>query len=282
VDTALFLTLFLFAVQTTAGVAPMRWPQHKWISDVIFYMSGFFAVVCLVVYVSTNSDWLLPSIKPFHVIALGLSIAVGGLVWQWKIQTSQPLLEVASKHQTAPNAVPVQVSESPKKITYSERDIRELLDGLADAHDLVEKHIFPATHRITEAAANWQGYIPNRGVAGFAKSLEEMNAALPDEVWKPIDALLEKYGRVKDQLRFALALDHEAARGEISRSLRNAIDALQKLPDSPSEATRELVKPQFSEAYRQGEIAYNWVTVARTRIASMTQNLRTRGVTGYE
>jgi hypothetical protein len=77
-------------------------------------------------------------------------------------------------------------------------------------------------------------------------------------------------------------LDHEAARGEISRALRNAIEALEKLPENPSESTRELVKPQFAEAYKQGEITYNWVTVARTRIATMTQNVRTKGVTGFE
>jgi hypothetical protein len=141
---------------------------------------------------------------------------------------------------------------------------------------------FRSPYKITDAAANWQGRIPNQGVRGFATALKEMGAALPEEVWKPIDELLEKYSRVKDQLRMALALDHEAARGEISRALRNAIEALEKLPENPSESTRELVKPQFAEAYKQGEITYNWVTVARTRIATMTQNVRTKGVTGFE
>jgi hypothetical protein len=88
--------------------------------------------------------------------------------------------------------------------------------------------------------------------------------------------------RVKEQMQFALALDHEAARGEISRALRNAIEALEKLPENPSEATRDLVEPQFAEAYRQAETTYNWITVARTRIGQMTQNLRTKGVTGFE
>ncbi|MEH2505609.1 hypothetical protein V1290_004420 [Bradyrhizobium sp. AZCC 1578] len=281
-DSTLFLTLFLFAVQTAAGVAPMKWPQRRWLADAIFYLSGFFATICLVTYLVTNRDWLVPAIQPSHVIALGLAIAFGGLLWQWR----QAPIQVPNVQQPFPSPTITPSASTPPAaktlITYSERDIRELLDGLAEAHDLVEKRVFPATHKITEATANWHGRIPNHGPAGFARALREMNAALPDELWKPIDALLEKYSRVTEQLRFALALDHEAARGEISRALKNAIDALEKLPENPSETTRDLVRPQFAEAYRQGEITFNWITVARTRIAQMTQNLRTKGVTGFE
>lgn len=292
-DTALFLTLFLFAVQTAAGVAPMKWPQHKWLADGIFYLSGFFAIVCLVVYVVTNREWLVPSFQPSHVIALGLAISLGELLWQWRkapppdIQVVALQNQIAQLHQQLADAA-TRVAPSPEQrnakkiISYSERDIRELLDGLTDAQELMEKRIFPVTNRITQVTANWRGYIPNHGVQGFAKLLKEMNAALPDEVWKPIDELLERYGRVAEQIRFAMALDHEAARGEIGRTLKIAIDSLEKLPENPSEVTKDLVKTQFLEAYRQGEIAYNWVTIARERISMMTQNLRTKGVTGYE
>ncbi|CAN0343602.1 unnamed protein product, partial [Phaeothamnion confervicola] len=82
--TALFLTLFLFSVQTAAGVAPMRWPEHRWLADGIFYLSGFFAIICLVTYLILNRDWLMPNIQPSHVITVGLVFIMGGLLWQWR------------------------------------------------------------------------------------------------------------------------------------------------------------------------------------------------------
>lgn len=290
-DTALFLTLFLFAVQTAAGVVPTRWPERRWLADGIFYLSGFLAVICLITYLVFNRDWLLPNIQPSHVIAFGLAVVLGGLLWQLRQSPPQdPLVaelkaqvdQLRSQLSQPANQMPATPQTTKKTVTYSERDIRELLDGLADAHDLIEKRIFPITYKITEATANWAGRIPNQGVKGFAQALREMNATLPEEVWKPIDALLDKYSRVKQQLRVALALDHEAARGEISRALKIAIEALEKLPENPSETTRDLVKPQFAEAYRQGEITYQWITIARARIAEMTQNVRTKGITGYD
>jgi hypothetical protein len=83
-DTALFLTFFLFAVQISAGLAPLIWPnpEHAWIAKSIFWSSGLFAVICFLVW--TQSMSLVPT---NYVIAAGLLIAAGGFIWQ---QTKQP------------------------------------------------------------------------------------------------------------------------------------------------------------------------------------------------
>jgi hypothetical protein len=86
-DTALFLTLFLFAVQISAGVAPMIWPnpEHAWIARSIFWASGLFAVVCLVIWAQPMSF-----ITPNYLIAAGLIIAACGFVWQQAKNPSKP------------------------------------------------------------------------------------------------------------------------------------------------------------------------------------------------
>jgi hypothetical protein len=95
--------------------------------------------------------------QPSQITALGLAVALGGLIWQWRqtppadpqisvLQTrvAQLQRELANTTAAGTSPQPQQPSQA-KKITYSERDIRVLLDGLADAHDLIEKHIFPIT-----------------------------------------------------------------------------------------------------------------------------------------
>jgi hypothetical protein len=85
-DTALFLTLFLFAVQISAGVAPMIWPnpEHAWIARMIFWASGLFAVVCFVIWAQPMSF-----ATPNYLIAIGLTAAACGFVWQ-QMKSPQP------------------------------------------------------------------------------------------------------------------------------------------------------------------------------------------------
>jgi hypothetical protein len=168
-------------------------------------------------------------------------------------------------------------------IIYTERDIRELLDALADANDLVEKTFSPVIYPIVSMAGNWRGTIPNVGVQTFAANLKVMREVLQEQVWRRLSQFVyETHAGYKDQLRAALALDHEAARGELTRSLQVAIDAVERLPDNPTPKTMELVAPQLAEAYKQGELLSNWLSEARSRISAMRENLRTKGRTGYE
>lgn len=101
-DTTLFLTLFLFAIQIIAGLIPILWsePSYVWITRSIFWTSGLFAVVCLVVWINT-----MIAIPPNYIIALGLFVAAGGFAWQ---QIVEPKVSQNVGGLPAENSGPIQ------------------------------------------------------------------------------------------------------------------------------------------------------------------------------
>jgi hypothetical protein len=222
------------------------------------------------------------------IIGCGTGLTIGIALLASSKQSSIAKVDHTSWNHSAqpPPVATLPLAQEPPTIPtviYTERDIRELLDALADANELVEKKFSQTIYAITNATANWRGAIPNRGVQGFADDLKTMREGLQENVWRPLNHFVyETHSGYKDQLRAALALDHEAAKGELTRSLQVAIDAVERLPDNPSQKTMELVAPQFAEAYKQAELLYNWLSEARARISGMRDNLRTRGRTGYE
>src|SRR5689334_19065882 len=125
-----------------------------------------------------------------------------------------------------PTPVPLPIAQEPPTIptiTYTERDIREMLDALADAHDLFSKQITPFMHSLTITTENWRGALSNQDAPTFANSLKNMQQNLQELVWRPVNKFIyETHSGYTPQLRAALALDHEAARGESSRALQAA------------------------------------------------------------
>jgi hypothetical protein len=77
-DTALFLTLFLFAVQIAAGVAPMRWPESRWLAGAIFWVSMLGAAGCLVWYSYSNAEWLFAAVDVVGRKTVGLAVFLFG------------------------------------------------------------------------------------------------------------------------------------------------------------------------------------------------------------
>ena len=57
-DGNLFLALLLFAIQTAAGVAPMRWPQCSWLSGLIFWLSCIFAAALVLYWIASSNYWI--------------------------------------------------------------------------------------------------------------------------------------------------------------------------------------------------------------------------------
>ena len=174
-------------------------------------------------------------------------------------------------------------STAVSAFTYNERDIRELLDLLDEASDLAEKHILPTAAATNNMTANWFGAIPNAGTKQFVENLRKMKAAQKTEIWEPINKLVyDQSDRHQEEMRLAFVLDNEATKGELARALQVAIDAVEKLPDNPSETTRELIKPQFVEADRQAVIVWNWASKVKRRIDGMKAALKTKGVIELE
>lgn len=304
-DTALFLTLFLFAVQTAAGVAPMRWPNHTWLAGLIFYVSGFFAVACLVWWSFSNRDWLMPAVQPPQIILFGLAVALGGLIWQWRRDptpdpqiaqlrsqvsvlqqqlASVPQPTVAAAAPPTPTPASASASASAPIVHYNERDIRELLDAMKDAKALVESSILPTSIEIETLVANSFNRLREDGATKSAPTrIREMREKLKTTIWDRLDKFVYKdHEGYKAQMRIVFLLNNEAVKGELNRSLLAYAEDIERLPNQPSQETLELIRPRFEETRRQSNIVYNWVVQVRNRIASVTTNLQTQGVLGIE
>lgn len=77
--------MFLSFVTLGAGVAPLRWPHHKWIANSILWVAGIGALATLGYMAYVNGGFLM-LLKPIYIVALGLAIATGGVIWQLRQQ----------------------------------------------------------------------------------------------------------------------------------------------------------------------------------------------------
>jgi len=79
-----FGTLIGFACQICAAGAAVIWPDQKWVGWSLFVFGGLTLAVTFIWWLRTNRahlrDWV-KRVEPVHVIALGLIIAAGGVLW---------------------------------------------------------------------------------------------------------------------------------------------------------------------------------------------------------
>ncbi|MEH2542828.1 hypothetical protein [Bradyrhizobium sp. AZCC 1699] len=231
-------------------------------------------------------------------VGLGVSlfgavlVVLGGSATKTAAMPTVPAASNAKQDAPSPPAVLSSQAAPPEdtsaksavKVTYTERDIREMLDALTDAHSLVEDLVAPSFFQLESQVVNWQGAIPNMGPQGFARALSERREKIQTEVWPQInDFVYKTHARYKDQLRFALALDEEAARGEVIRALDVAIASVKLIPPNAPLETYKLVERDFKAvANLFNPAVYKWIGTARTRIDEMSKNLRSTGITGFE
>jgi len=139
------------------------------------------------------------------LIVLG-AIAIGVGWWQLP-STSSSAVAVA----TPP---PVQSEPSRPaipKITYTERDIRELLDALSDADDLVSKKLMPVWSPLQNRLINPEYFLTQLGRKVTIQALNDSKDLLQKIVWPSInDFVYKEHNRYEAQMRIALALDQEA------------------------------------------------------------------------
>jgi hypothetical protein len=86
-------------------------------------------------------------------------------------------------------------------------------------------------------------------------------------------------------MRIALALDQEAAKGELTRSLQSLIEKIELFPDDPDKIDVRavgLVLPYYGKAKEHTQSFWNWLTLAQERTRAMQKNLREKGETGFE
>lgn len=289
------LTVLSFAVQIAAGIAPMKWPQHAWLAGLIFWLACAIMVGSILWWLASNWEQVVALWEPKTVIAVGITLAAIGLGWQLYRGSDKPKLSQAEALAiTAPFQAQIDVlnrqlqalnqpaaskaSETPPVAQYTERDVRELLDALTEAHELLEKTIAPAFFGLESAVLNYQGFLRN-GANNFARSLTEYRTTIQETVWPRVnDFVYTKHSRYKDEMRFALALEEEAAKGEVTRKLDTAIDAVKRLPQNSTPEMDKLVEPQLKAVASEIQPnVYRWLGKARGRIDEMTKSLRQTG-----
>jgi hypothetical protein len=120
------------------------------------------------------------------LIVLG-AIAIGVGWWQLP-STSSSAVAVA----TPP---PVQSEPSRPaipKITYTERDIRELLDALSDADDLVSKKLMPVWSPLQNRLINPEYFLTQLGRKVTIQALNDSKDLLQKIVWPSINDFVYK------------------------------------------------------------------------------------------
>ena len=133
-----------------------------------------------------------------------------------------------------------------------------MLDALDEAQELVEKKLIPAYNPIQGRLINSHYLLPQEGRAKTIEYLTQARDRLQTDIWPAInDFVYQKYSAYRDQMRIALALDQEAAKGELTRSIQHIIDVLNKFPDTPDkwpDKQVEVVDPDFKSAEQQGNL----------------------------
>jgi hypothetical protein len=176
------------------------------------------------------------------------------------------------------NKVSSQASSSPKPDALPPRDVRELLDALREAQDLDDKHIKTVVYGIENWAANWRGVIRNGNAVITYTMLRD---TLKTDVWDRIDSFIDRHQRHQSVLQEAFALDHVAAKNEVSRALQSVVEAAQRLPRNSPPEMDDLLSPQFKELSKQSALLYQWLLEFRRRTSEMIENLNSRGVATY-
>lgn len=77
-DSALFSLLFFFFVQIAAGVAPIVWPQSKWLAGLILWFSTVAAVICLI-WFGYSQGWVSMAIGAMGQRYVGSALLLLGI-----------------------------------------------------------------------------------------------------------------------------------------------------------------------------------------------------------
>ncbi|MDR7220377.1 hypothetical protein [Aminobacter aminovorans] len=113
-DTELFLSLFLFGVGLAAGIAPMIWPQHRWLSAIVFWLSCVLAIAALAIWISSRDEmWAV--LQPENLSLLGLAAVACGWFWTWSKLTSLQRQVGAMAESIRKHVEPRRLSETQSK-----------------------------------------------------------------------------------------------------------------------------------------------------------------------
>ena len=185
----------------------------------------------------------------------------------------------AAEAPSQPPSVQPSVPQSQPPKPLSPKALRELLDALDEAKAIQGKFVAPTMGQIDSWAVNWRGVLRNsNGVQLYSRLREELKTL----VWEKIDGLIERHKQYESELEGVFALDHPAAKNDLSRALQAVIEGIQRLPPNSPPELDELLEPQFKELIKQSNLGWAWVTEVSQRLNKMADNVSTRGVAEYK
>jgi hypothetical protein len=222
------------------------------------------------------------------IIGSAVGLVVGIILLTTNAPTFAPTKSPSAPPSPQAAAAPAPLPGRPTipRVAYTERDIREMLDALDEAQDLVEKRMMPIYTPIQGKLINAQYSLTQLGLKQTIHDLNDAKNSIQTNVWEPINNFVYKeHSGYQNEMRVALALDDETAKGELTRAIQAIIDRLKLFPEDPDKIEQKsvgLVLPEYEAAEKLGNQFWSWLNIAQSRIKEMKNNLRTKGITGYE
>lgn len=221
-------------------------------------------------------------IEPSHVITLGLLIALGGVIWQWRraptpdpriAHLEQRLADLQSKPGAAPQ-VATQVSIEAVKIPapyYTRTDIERILEALFQTSDLLSKKGAPLRESADTFLRNWNLILLNKGEPEFrseAKKLRVQIEAFNTETWVIINNNQHYVNEI------APVFGDRAPLQRFLERLSVLVQAGEKLPPNFDAKTLELLVPKRTDLGTAFEDFGKWMSDTFDRAAQETKKFR--------
>jgi hypothetical protein len=167
---------------------------------------------------------------------------------------------------------------------YTEKDIQQRRDVLADAFALMDKTILPI-YIAAESLSNqnWINEIQLRGTQPSIDRVSILRDNIQNTVWPEVNKFIADHQFWREQVRIALAIDDEVAvRGGLTPAIDTLLGGLTALPPDPELKMIYLLTDRFSALKEQPGLFGRWANLSKDRIIEMAENLRAKGLTGFE
>ncbi len=269
----------------------MRWPEHKWLAGVIFWVSGAFALVCLAWWTTSNRETVMAIFEPRNFIAFGLLVAVVAFGYQ-QIQTPKSVEEAppVKPTQSAVPAAPTQPALGSVLIPakyYSSGDKERISELLFSASVAINRALPKVQAGLTQIAGGWDK--PNEDIAPYLATIRDMQASIgelhtalfgkliPDNTNynSELNALLQPNDWGIEKMQIALNEYHNAL--TVFRDYQGVFHQQTSLPYDPSKRDNlvKLVTLARDNMVLNGDNNFrNWAGRCKLRIEETQKALR--------
>lgn len=285
-----FGTLIGFAIQVCAAGAFVIWPNQMWIGWTALALGGAVLFATLLWWIRCNRahcrEWIA-HVEPWHIIAVGLCIAVGGVLWQ---VYRSPQTHLANASSIPINFVPPKPSaqfqqfEPPPDKFYSRTAKEELGDAMLKVSQSFSRDGEPAVRQAFQLADSVR-----LGRVLSAEKLQELMQTANDAIahlqainqviWR--DVFKNAADPILD-LQRPLDINHNQISpllANFTDEIKHFVEALRTLERLPNENDlRARVQQIISEGpserlHRISQAFENWMRQSRANIDTFQRKL---------